>query len=578
MNTDYEARPPCGGDTGRGAAALLCAAALTLCAVAPERLWAQQVPNAGRLLQESTPQPQRPPAAAPRIESVPQPAATPPAPASSASFRLDGVRFRGNTVFGNEELAAYFRDRVGKQVNLRELEETAAQITKAYRDRGYFLAQALVPAQEIVGGVVEVSVVEGTLGKLRLVRAEGVSVDEPVIRRYLAAVRPGEPLTEQALERTMLLLSDLPGVSFQSTLEEGEEPGTVDLVIDVSEGRRFLSQVELDNFGLDSSGLYRLGGGVRIANPFGRGDNLDVRALVTSASHTVFGRISYETPIGGNGTRVGVGFSSLAYSLGAPFNELGAEGYARVLDASVLHPFRRTRTSTLLGMLQVQRKWVEDRYDAIGFTAPRDILDLVGGVTYDHRDQWLGGGFVNLGATLTLGNVDVGSTEARDLDSGPAGRNTEGSFTKLNFTLSRLQAVSGNWTLFGALAGQMASKNLDNAERMGLGGPRAVRAYSTGSLVADEGLVATAEVRYSLNPDLTLSLFYDHGWSRVNRDPIQSVTDNSPSIGGYGIGFFWGKARNFQIQGSVAWRSTDPIPGDTTEHTPMVYVQGVKFF
>jgi hemolysin activation/secretion protein len=315
-----------------------------------------------------------------------------------------------------------------------------------------------------------------------------------------------------------------------------------------------------------------------MANPFGVGDNLDLRLQLTSASRTVFGRASYEMPVGGVGTRLGIGFSSLAYSLGAPFTELGAEGFARVFDASVLHPIRRTRTSTLLGTLQLQRKWVEDRYESVGFTAPRDITNLVGGVAWEHRDAWLGGGYVNAGATLTAGNVSIGSQEARDLDSGTGGRSVEGSFTKLNYTLSRLQALGGSWTLFGSLGGQLASKNLDNAERMGLGGPRAVRAYSTGSLVADEGTIATAELRYSVNPEVTLSVFYDSGWGKVNRDPIQSVLDNNIRIGGYGLGFFWGKPRNFQVQGSVAWRDTDPIPGDTTDKTPRVYVQGVKFF
>ncbi len=556
----------------------LCAALAVGLACATPAV-AQQIPNAGRLLQESTPAPARPPSAVPRPERKPSDAVAPAdSPAAAVRFHLNGLRFSGNTVFSSDELAGLFGDTVGRDVSLGELEQAVERVAKRYRERGYFLAQALIPRQEVTGGVVEVSVIEGRLGKLRIERAEGVRIPESMIRRYLGALPVGEPLSEQSLERTMLLLSDLPGVTFQSTLQEGEEAGTVDLLLEVGTGRRFAAQLEVDNYGLESSGEARLGGGFRVANPFGRGDNLDVRALITSATRTLFGRASYELPVGANGTRLGMGLSSLGYALGAPFNELGAEGYARVLDGSVQHPFLRSRTTTLLGSLLIQRKWVEDRYEAVDYSAKRDILGVLGGLTVDHRDQFLGGGYSNAGVTLMLGSLDIASGLARDVDLGAGGRGTDGSFAKLNYSVTRLQALAGKFNLFGGLIGQFASKNLDNAERFGLGGPRGVRAYSSGALVADEGVIATAELRYSVTPELTLSGFYDAGWGRINRDPIDLVVDNRQTIRGYGLGLFWGKARSFQLQASLAWRDTPPVPGDTTDRSPRLYVQGVKFF
>lgn len=558
-------------------AALLCAT-IAGCVSFTSLAFAQVVPNAGRLLQEATPVPAAPPAAAPSIERKKPAAAAATPGAAAVRFRLAGVRFTGNTIFSAEELAARFSDNIGKDVSLAELEKTAESIAQSYRERGYFLANLLIPRQEVVGGVVEISVIEGRLGKLRVERAEGVRIAESQIRQYLAEIKPGEPLREQTLERAMLLLSDLPGVSFQSTLEEGEVAGTVDMLLEVGVGPRFVSQIELDNYGLESSGETRLGGGFRMANPFNRGDNLDVRGLVTSATRTLFGRASYETPVGAEGTRFGVGLSSLGYSLGAPFNELGAEGYARVFDLSMQHPLLRTRATTLLGSALIQRKWVEDRYTAVDYSAKRNIADLVGGLTIDHRDRLFGGGFTNAGLSVTLGTVDIVSQQARDLDASAGGRGTDGSFVKLNYSVTRLQALAGKFNLFGGLVGQLSNKNLDNAERFALGGPRGVRAYSSGALVADEGLIATLELRYSATPELTLSGFYDAGWARINHDPIDAITDNRPSIRGYGLGVFWGKARSFQIQASLAWRDSPAVPGDTMDRSPMVFAQGVKFF
>lgn len=541
---------------------------------------AQQAPDAGRLLQEATPGAGRAPSAAPPPElRLPQPAPARPASAAAGpSFRLTGVRFAGNTVMSADELAPLAADSIGRDVTLGDLEAIAERVTRRYRDAGYFLAQAIVPRQEPVGGVIEISVIEGRLAKVRIEREEAVPIDEARLRAFVARLVPGAPLTEKALERTMLLLSDLNGIAVRSSLQEGEEPGTVDLIVEVAATRRLAGQVEFDNFGLKSSGEYRLGGGVRLASPFGLGDNLDARAQVTSANRTDFGRLSYERPIGVDGMRAGIGFSSLGYALGGEFAALEAEGYARVLDFSLFAPIRRSRSETLVVSAALQRKWVEDRYAAVEFTSTRNLFNLVGGLALERRDRWFGGGYVNASVMLTAGHVDIASQAARELDQGANGRRTEGSFTKLNYSLSRLQALMPKWTLFGAVVGQMASSNLDNAERFGIGGPRAVRAYSSGALVADQGAVASAELRYSVHPQVTLSLFYDAGRARINHDAIESVTANSRSLRGWGLGFFWGRPASFQVQGSLAWRISQPVPGDANDRRPRLYMQGVKYF
>lgn len=561
-----------------------CARALAGVALAvglASNVWAQTAPGAGQLLQDAAPrvQPGRP-SAAPRL--LPAEGSRPAARAESAvKFRLEAVRFSGNSVFSDEVLGNFFAQRIGKEVSLTDLQTVVEAISEHYRARGYFLAQALIPAQEIVGGRVEVSVVEGTLGKLRIERTEGLEIDDDVIRGFLAGLQPGKPLNERDVERAMLLLSDLPGGRFRSAIEEGETPGTVDLIIETAPGRRFAGQAEVDNHGMRSSGEQRLGAGMRVASPSGIGDNLDLRLQLTSAARTLFGRVGYERPLGFTGTRLGFGYSQLGYALGPPFAELGAEGYARVFDVTMLRPLLRSRGATLVGTLQLQRKWVSDRYTGLTpeLEFQRDISSLVSSLAYDVRDQWLGGGFSSLSVSLALGNVGIANETARSSDSATdSGRGTRGSFAKLNFSANRLQSLSGPWLLFAGLSGQVASRNLDNAERFGLGGPRAVRAFAPGAVVGDEGLLGSVELRYSVTPEVTLSAFYDAGWARINHDPMASVPDNTRSLRGGGLGLYWGRAASFQFQGSVAWRNGGAPQGDAQPRVPAVYGQMVKFF
>jgi filamentous hemagglutinin family protein len=74
-------------------------------------------------------------------------------------------------------------------------------------------------------------------------------------------------------------------------------------------------------------------------------------------------------------------------------------------------------------------------------------------------------------------------------------------------------------SLYLSLGGQWASKNLDGSEKLALGGARAVRAYPSGELLVDQGLIGTVEWRWSLNEELTPFLFYDAAHGKIVRNP-----------------------------------------------------------
>src|SRR3546814_9792077 len=92
----------------------------------------------------------------------------------------------------------------------------------------------------------------------------------------------------------MLLLSDPPGLRGQAAIEPGLEPGTTDLTVQVAPGDRVRASVELDNYGTREVGRERPGGTLRWASPTGHGDNLDLRAMVSSEGMW-FGRLAYRS-------------------------------------------------------------------------------------------------------------------------------------------------------------------------------------------------------------------------------------------------------------------------------------------
>ncbi|MBT2303946.1 ShlB/FhaC/HecB family hemolysin secretion/activation protein [Variovorax paradoxus] len=512
-----------------------------------------------------------------QASGAPQSLPAPPVPA--AAFRLNDLRLNGVKALSNEELQGITQPYIGRDVTLGDLEALAQAITARYRERGYFLAQAVVPVQTVQGGVVEISVIEGRLGKVDVAVAPDAPIAEARVRAFLVPVQPGEAVNAQSYERAMLLLSDQPGIRVASGLQEGTQPGTTDLSVEVTAARRWVFTAEADNHGTKESGRYRIGGSARWLSPFGIGDNLDLRAMVSNDNGLVFGRAAYEAPIGSSGLRAGVGLARVNYELGGQFADLDAQGTADVLDFSLNYPLIRQRQQNLFLRLGADVKDLTDELQAVAFTSKKRVHGLGLGWTWERRDEVLGGGYWASSGTLYRGKLDIRDPQTLAFDQSIAGRRTEGDFTKLSFLVSRLQAIVPRHSLYLSLGGQLASKNLDASEKLALGGARAVRAYPSGEVLADEGVIGIAEWRWSYNEELTPFLFYDAARGKLARDPTPFDGVNRLSLRGFGVGVSWARPGNFAINATLAWRDgTRPAQTDGGGRNPRLYVQAQKAF
>ena len=502
-----------------------------------------------------------------------------PAPAQQ-SFRLNDLRLNGAQALGADELRTLTQPYIGRDVTLADLESLAQAITARYRQRGYFLAQAVVPVQTVQGGVVEISIVEGRLGKVDVAVAPDAAISEARVRAFIAPVVPGQAVNAPAYERAMLLLSDQPGIRVSSGLQEGIQSGTTDLSVEVVAAPRWAFTAEADNYGTKESGRYRVGGTVRWLSPLGIGDNLDARVLFSNSNALQFGRLAYEAPIGASGLRAGVGVASIGYELGGQFRELDAQGRANVLDLSLSYPLIRQRQQNLFLRLGADVKDLTDEFRAAFFDTKKRVRGLGLGWTWERRDDVLGGGYWASSGTLYRGKLDIRDAQSASFDQSATGHRTEGSFTKLTAQLSRLQAIVPQHSLYLAVGGQWAGKNLDASEKLGLGGARAVRAYPSGEVLVDQGLIGTVEWRWSVNAEFTPFVFYDAAHGRPTKSPtIFDASPNSRSLRGAGIGLSWTRPGNFTINATLAWRAgTDPARTDGGGHNPRLYVQALKTF
>jgi hemolysin activation/secretion protein len=554
-----------------------------------------QRPDAGSVL-EGLKQPPSLPKAAPEV----LPKVQEPRPALGApglKVVVSGFRITGNTLFDEATLLDTVKEFVGKEQTIDGLNDAATKVRAFYRERGYFLAQAYLPQQEIKSGIVEIAVIEARVGKVAVDLKEGTRYSETMVRGIVDShLKEGDIITETGLETPLLLLNDFPNAVVTSEIKPSQTVGAADLIVHVSDAPAFINGfVDYDNSGNRFIGQHRTGISLNLNNPFALGDQISYRGFISNEDFGFY-RLAYVVPVGYWGTRVGVSYATFHYRLGLNAEDAtgtvsslvaqGIHGAGAVTTLYAFHPFVRTRSSNLIAQFAYETKSLSDRNETVGSINDTRITSTKLGLVGDYRDALLGGGLNSFSYTITEGET-VLSTAAFASDQAAAGFKTAGKFAKQSVEFRRLQKMTDNTNLLLTFSGQMASKNLPSAEKFSLGGPTGVRAYPTGEALGDTGWLLQAEGRYIvpgwklLGGDVTVSAFWDQGWVRINENQpaVNAGVANNRRLSGYGIGGSIGKDGDFVLRASAAWRNEDELPqADTAPRTPRVWVQAIKWF
>lgn len=522
---------------------------------------AATVPGSGLLLRQA-----QPPAVAPRKTHPGLTVEHPPAAGTShnqVAFLVRRIEITGDTRFPAATLHALVVGAEGKLLTLAGLDRLAARITAYYHDHGYFLARAYIPAQTLRDGTVKIAVVEARYGAVVLRNRSGVS--NRLLTATLAPLHQGAVVERKPLNRTLLLLSDIPGVVENATIRPGTATGTSDLLVNAVPGPSYDGYINLDNAGNRYTGRGRLGALLHIENPFHQGDRLSLFGL-TSGPGLNFGRIGYQDIVNGEGTRLGVAFSDLAYRLtndGA--SGLGAHGTAVEESLKLSQPAIRGVNSNLYVQTEYDHTRLHDQVDASNLLTDRQINSWTSTVAGDHRDE---GGVTNYSASLTYANVGFENQAALAADA--AGPDVRGESLKCVLSLARLQQLSSSNLLYLAFLGQLASKNLDPFAQFTLGGPGSVRAYGVTAAAGSQGALATIELRHRLQLAMPgfwqAAIFLDSGYVQVYKDAFPGSGSNSAVLSGVGVGLNWFGSHRLTVAASLAAPvGTTPV---LVEHTP----------
>ena len=432
-------------------------------------------------------------------------------------FKLKRLLIQESTVYKNRQFFHLYRNFLGKQITLEHIYRIADAITKKYRNAGYILSKAIVPPQKIDDGVVRVNILEGSIDR---VRVQGrLAGPKMLLNAYRKRLLNSRPLHAKDLERYLLLIDDLPGVSVKSVLTPSKDrPGTSDLTL-ILENKPFDAHAGADNRGTKFNGPFQLFAGVSENSFLGFYERIGLQGVMTSnPDELLYINGFYEVPVTNEGTMFNLSGSVSNSKPGSSLEVFNVEGETFTFSLGFTHPFIRSRGENLRANLGYTHR--NTQTDILGTLDSEDrlrILDL--GVVYDYADRFHGINLISFNISQGINILDA--TEPGSLNLSRSQGKSDA--TKISGKLQRLQQLAPSWMLMGSATWQYSFEKLLASEEFGIGGLGYGRAFDPSEITGDQGLGIKLELQKAFQlrkkflRNLQAYAFIDYGsvWNRA---------------------------------------------------------------
>ena len=462
--------------------------------------------------------------------------------ADQIRFTLRQVKLEGFSVISEDTLSAIYQPYIDQEITLSDLYALADQLTISYRKQGYFLSQVFVPEQKIEKGVVELYAVEGFINDV--VIDMNINDWNGLLNAFAQQIKNTRPLTSKALERYMLLINDLPGVSAKAVLSRSPTTfGAADLLIIATE-KQLSGSVSIDNLGGQSLGPERHIASVQMNNLLGLFDGTSMQLVESGNGEMSYAAITHEQQLGSEGMKLIIHASetdSDPEELAFIPLELETETSTLRIDAS--WPIIRSRPENLY--IRAGLKAYDGKTTLLGTPFSDEHIRVANiGLTYDFIDSTGGTNLIDV--QFHQGIDGLGSSKNGDSSLSIADGLVD--FSKINLFLAHLQPITGKLSFLAAFNGQYTDDTLLSPEQFSFGGETFGRGYDPSEKVADNGSALKLELRYRDSPVFSMYSFYDVGWVWNTKELPGDYNENTQSAG-FGASFRMGSylLANFEL-------------------------------
>jgi hemolysin activation/secretion protein len=447
------------------------------------------------------------------------------------------IKVSGSTVFSLKELSEVSAHYVNRELTSEDLEALRRALTTLYINKGYINSGAVIPDQAVVGGVINIQIVEGKLTDVEVQGNRWLRTGYYVNR---IALDSGPPVNVYCLQQRLQLLQQDERVDLiHAELKPGLEPGQSDLAVRVEEKLPFSASVGFDNYQPSTVGEKR--GFMTLVDKSltGYGDIL---------SFTYFGSegvnpgidVWYSLPITSRDTTLVLRYERNDFGvIEQPFGPLNITTNSDIYGITLRQPLYRSLNQEFA--VAVAGEYEQDRSFLLGepFSFAPGEQDGKSTVTaLRFSQEWFYRTQTEVLAArsrLSFGLDAFGST------INPGGLPDSRFFSWLGqFQWARVFGSYGIQSIVRADV-QLAADPLLPLEQIPVGGRYSVRGYPENTFVRDNAVIPSWEIRVPVVRDvswadyLQLAPFIDYGLSWNTRLP----TPPEDSLLSVGIGLRW---------------------------------------
>jgi hemolysin activation/secretion protein/opacity protein-like surface antigen len=404
----------------------------------------------------------------------------------------------------------------GRRLNLVEASEFAASVQQAYADAGYPLVNAVLQPRAFARGEIRIKIIDGFIEDLDL---SGVPQElRTVVRNRLSALIGLRHVRLADLQRHILLIGELPGVTGSTQTRLGVEPGGVILVVSATL-TSFNYFAGVHDYLPSNYGTYLFSQGFTLNNTLGYGETIHAEASSTDdfgqffdgrAKSQAFG-FGGSVPVGPDGFTLGASYSQSRVSPTPAPGEFSptapaSEGVHGTLQRASL----RANYPVFLSVQQAIRAQLGfDFTDNVGYLSPAPNFvtpagDSIFDIYHDRYEDirlagewdvnfpWAFGGKAVSALVYTHGLGGIAGDAFVPLSQPGASPD----FNKLAGETHISQPLPDNLVFAGLARAQTGfGKPLMSAEQLQLAGPDVLSGFGLGTVYVDRGGVARGELQ-----------------------------------------------------------------------------------
>ncbi|RXJ67420.1 hemin-binding protein [Halarcobacter ebronensis] len=498
---------------------------------------------------------------------------------SGKTVLVKEFEIEGNSKISTAEIISAIKEYKNKELSFSDMQKVATTITKLYRDKGYFVARAYIPVQDMMEATLKIAIIEGEIGKYNIINSS--KVKDSIVQSIFDESKKDKIISTQNLERSILIANDLSGVIVtKANVKPGSQVGSSDFDIETTTTNDYSGYIVLDNYGSRYTNKNRAMIGVDINSPFKLGDKLSIVGLQSNAGGLKYLNGAYETLLHPSGLKGGLGYSYTNYKLSDKYANLDAKGYLKDFNINLSYPIIRQRDRNLYLKFNFDNKKIKDEIRSTNDSSEKEIN--VATLSLDYSNSEVINSFptsTTFLASLTRGSLSF-DNEA-DLQTDMSGADTNGAYSKLYFEAFKSISFTPRISLEGTLKYQhaLSKKNLDGSEDLSIGGSQGVKVYPTSEASAENGYVATIEAKYLLpninNYSHTVGIFYDR--ARAYAANNTNVTGIDIDLQDIGISYYV-SYKDFFVNSYMAWKmNSDTITSEPDYNSKFLVQAGWVF-